>query len=510
MNTPKHKNVASILSDLSTIGAVIVPPAYASGKLTPEGKEWLRANGACFYCRLPGHVIESCAKFVKYKADNPGKVYCYRIQSAKPSLVKPREGEVVGDSSNKIRQNSLSSKSAPAYPLVVRFSKDFQTREFSSKLPVSPQAKPPVRTSKEKKKKPSKSPVLPQAKPPVRTSKKKKPSKFPVLPQAKPPVRTSKKKEHFKSPVLTQAKPPGRMTTYVPETDPTLEFGFIEQLPNPPSSNITPSDPDVLLEWIGEELAPVHSVQELKSDEMEEEWPVWTAPGNRMLFQAHVFQAAKPSSTTVPFSISANCLVDSGCDGMVLSERFAKENNIPILRSAPKNVSMADNSIVSFGMECRVRVRIGRFTKELTFAVGPIAEDMIFGIPFFSSIIVFNADWKNHRFFFRSRAGTIHKWYGVQHKLSMRSPKVNMAPMFSLLGKRTEAYACVLITVKSTRQQSKTEPLFLLMPRCARGCAMLEYCRLLMSSTHSTWSNCTRTMHTRQPSKHVTACSNTL
>jgi hypothetical protein len=57
---------------------------------------------------------------------------------------------------------------------------------------------------------------------------------------------------------------------------------------------------------------------------------------------------------------------------------------------------MADDSRVDFSNQCSVRTKIDNFQKEVTFAVGPITEDVIFGLPFFRNVIIRNSDLKNH------------------------------------------------------------------------------------------------------------------
>jgi mRNA-degrading endonuclease RelE of RelBE toxin-antitoxin system len=100
---------------------------------------------------------------------------------------------------------------------------------------------------------------------------------------------------------------------------------------------------------------------------------------------------------------------------MVMSLAFARSNNLPLDPVESRPVQMADHSTVYFDQQCTVSVRVGKFRKDLTFAVGPITEDCIFGIPFFSNVQV-KADWANHRFSFISASGTRHNWFGVDHK----------------------------------------------------------------------------------------------
>jgi hypothetical protein len=169
-------------------------------------------------------------------------------------------------------------------------------------------------------------------------------------------------------------------------------------------------------------------------------WPVWSAPGNRMLFEGTVKQSSN-DPTVVPFLV-ARILVDTGCDGMVMSESFARANGIPVYPVKSKIVSMADDSRVDFSNQCTVRIRVANFQKEVTFAVGPIAEDVIFGLPFFSNIIIRNSDWKNHRFSFVSRSGTFHQWYGSQHRIC----KNGVSPV----------YLCTLQEFERERHSSDT------------------------------------------------------
>jgi hypothetical protein len=105
------------------------------------------------------------------------------------------------------------------------------------------------------------------------------------------------------------------------------------------------------------EAIPVQPLWESDETDDSSTWPVWTAPENRMLFQGSIKQAAS-TPAVVPFMADARILVDSGCDGMVMSEQFALANGIPTHMVQSRVISMADDSKVDFSRQCTVRNRV--------------------------------------------------------------------------------------------------------------------------------------------------------
>ena len=119
----------------------------------------------------------------------------------------------------------------------------------------------------------------------------------------------------------------------------------------------------------------------------------------------------------------ANFLDDTGCDGMVIGKNYALKHKLKIISCEAHNVSLADGkTIIDMNEECVVDIRIGKWGKQnVRFSVANIDEDIILSIPFRQSIIVFNDDWINHKFEFRTRSGTRHKWYGCGSKLRINN-----------------------------------------------------------------------------------------
>ena len=372
--TPTTPIVNTVTRPISGSATTTVPQEFRKGPLTESGKTWLLKNGGCFFCRELGHMIRDCARLAKFKAENPGKVRTF-LPPSKP-IVKSflDDSSLVGEGNKNVSTESTLSYAAAAKgistrPLSVHFSPDEPDYFEDCAVIVEDESLPPVVTF-------NCSQNIPEA-----TSK---------------PLTSSF--DDCSLVVEDEHMPPFIQPYY---TDSPLLDRIDDSRPWKPHASQLATPPE--------------TVNEADTDD-HDTWPVWSGPGNRMLFSGTVSQG-KSDASTVPFSVNANILADTGCDGLCMSEEFARAHNLPLIPVAPKGVRMADDSEVLFANQCTVRVRVNRFCKELTFAVGPIAEDVIFGLPFFSGIIIRNADWANHRFSFISSSGTLHQWYGTGHNL---------------------------------------------------------------------------------------------
>ena len=120
---------------------------------------------------------------------------------------------------------------------------------------------------------------------------------------------------------------------------------------------------------------------------------------------------------------NAKFLDDTGCDGMIIGKNYALKHKLKIIPCESHNVSLADGmTTISLNEECIINIQIGKWKKhKVRFSVGNIDEDVILGIPFRQSIIVFNDDWINHKFEFITRSGTRHKWYGCGSSIRLHN-----------------------------------------------------------------------------------------
>ena len=119
--------------------------------------------------------------------------------------------------------------------------------------------------------------------------------------------------------------------------------------------------------------------------------------------------------------IPAIMLRDTGCSGMVISSSFITRYNLPVTMVTPRTINFAgdatqtSNSILC-DREITLNVQINKYFTAVKFAVCDIAEDVIFGIPFETSITVIYTHWAIQKFCFRTLSGTNHTWYGVNHR----------------------------------------------------------------------------------------------
>ncbi|KAJ1557284.1 hypothetical protein HK096_008124, partial [Nowakowskiella sp. JEL0078] len=111
-------------------------------------------------------------------------------------------------------------------------------------------------------------------------------------------------------------------------------------------------------------------------------------------------------------------LDDSGCMGMVLGKKFVELHNLKTkISTDPIQVSFANPSMYCTSNEtCTLWIKV----------VLPVAYDVIFGLPFHSTILITNGDWKNHTMSFRTQSGTHHKWFGKHHYFGSAKHKVIM------------------------------------------------------------------------------------
>lgn len=83
--------------------------------------------------------------------------------------------------------------------------------------------------------------------------------------------------------------------------------------------------------------------------------------------------------------IDTDAMIDSGCSGVLLNPRFAKESGIPlILKKKPVRLRTIDNSDIKSGLvthEARVRMTINGHAETISFDVADVGEDnLILGI----------------------------------------------------------------------------------------------------------------------------------
>ena len=343
-------SAASNVPNVSNV--TVVPPEFTKGRITDEGRDWMRAHGGCFFCRTLGHVVKDCPRFANFKLENPDKVRHPQKTSNPLPIVTSPGGEELEVLSSEVSINVFSATLSPS-PKLVQF-------DLGLNIPTTTLADASLEPSIH----PSHNDLTPI------------------------PLIEDEILETFTQPFYDET--------------PLLDLIDDSRPWQPSCSSMTPTH------------AANSSSHELIDDD-HLHWPVWSLPGNRMLFPGTVTQHSSSPRHAAPFSVTARVLVDSACDGMVMSLAFAQSNYLPLDTVASRPVQMADHSTVYFQQQCTVSVRVGNFRKDLTFAVGPIAEDLIFGLPFFNHVQV-NADWANHRFSFISASGTKHNWYGVDHK----------------------------------------------------------------------------------------------
>ena len=141
--------------------------------------------------------------------------------------------------------------------------------------------------------------------------------------------------------------------------------------------------------------------------------PKWVAAGEEKIFEGQIRQkSTSPSWTT------ADILYDTGSTGMLIDLDYCKRQGINVYPCTPREVKVADKKTFIINLETTVAVKVGKWVKDITFSVTPLPYDVIFGMPFECSVVIYHNDWKNKIMKFKTTSGSSHTWYGQGHTRS--------------------------------------------------------------------------------------------
>lgn len=130
--------------------------------------------------------------------------------------------------------------------------------------------------------------------------------------------------------------------------------------------------------------------------------PIWSALEDKQLFDAFFNE------------IQIKVHIDSGSSGNIVSNEFVLQHHLPTVTTVPRIIQVADGRNVVSNCSVSGIFQKGSYKKYLEFAVAPINDTMILGIPWRQTVVI-TEDWCHHSLqFYTVKSGpkVKHTWYG--------------------------------------------------------------------------------------------------
>ena len=132
--------------------------------------------------------------------------------------------------------------------------------------------------------------------------------------------------------------------------------------------------------------------------------------------------------------------VDCGSTGNIMSTAWALQHGIKLQPCNSVSLRVANKQIVRSASQASVQLLCGKYMRTITFHVADIADNVILGLPWFSTIHVTDFKWSEFRFGFKSSSGTNHTWFSTSAPQQLFAPLIGQAAIASIVQRGAELF----------------------------------------------------------------------